>query len=116
MPLFDLSFLKSDSHSVRLIKSVFWNLAGNSFSKILLMLATIFVAKLLGPEDFGKWSIVQSTTMIFSLLMGFGIGVPATKYLAEFRLSDKHKAGRFLSISLFFFCLYRTILNVSIDP
>ena len=61
---------------------------GTVSSKIILLIAAIYVAKILGPESFGKWGILRSTVSMFSIFLGFGIGVASTKYLAEYKESN----------------------------
>ncbi len=54
---------------------------------------------MLGKEEFGKLGIVQSTVGMFQVFAGFGLGLTATKYVAEFRDSDPAKTGRIIGLS-----------------
>jgi O-antigen/teichoic acid export membrane protein len=55
---------------------------------------------LLGTAGFGELGIVQSTTSMFVALAGMGLGITATKYVAETRSSAPDRAGQY--IRLFF--------------
>ncbi|PYS80065.1 MAG: polysaccharide biosynthesis protein, partial [Acidobacteria bacterium] len=68
-------------------------------SRVLGLAASIFVARVLGKEGFGEVGIVQSTVGMFQVFASFGLGITATKYVAEFRSVDPEKAGRIISLS-----------------
>lgn len=58
----------------------------------------IVVANLLGKESFGQYSMVYSTLLAFSFIAQVATGFTATKYVAEFRISDPERAGRILGL------------------
>jgi O-antigen/teichoic acid export membrane protein len=43
--------------------------------------------------------MIQSTVGMFGVFAGFGLGLTATKHVAEFRSSDPDRAGRIISLS-----------------
>ena len=63
------------------------------------MLASILVARMLGKEGFGELGIIQSSIGMFGVFAGFGLGVTATKYVAEFREQNPIKAGKIIGLS-----------------
>ncbi len=67
--------------------------------KALTLLSYIYVARVLGKEAFGEFGIIQSTVGMLGAFAGFGLGVTATKYVAEFRSSDPMRAGRIMALS-----------------
>lgn len=83
----------------RLARGAFWSLSGALISKALVLASNVLVARMLGTEGFGKFGIIQSTIGMFGIFAGFGLGLTATKYVAEFRLRDPAKAGRILALS-----------------
>lgn len=91
--------LKVSPLGYRLAKGAFWSLAGNAISRASSFLATVIVARMLGKEQFGGFGIIQSTIGVLSPLAGFGLGVTATKYVAEFRETTPSRAGRILKLS-----------------
>jgi len=54
----------------------------------------IVVVRLLKVEEYGELSIIRRTTAMFGIFAGFGLGLTATKYIAEFRNTDPERAGR----------------------
>lgn len=88
----------SSSEKSLIIGSI-WNFTGNFIGKLLILITTIFVAKLLGPDLFGKWGVIRSTSAVFSILLGFGVGVTSIKYVAEFRDTNKEKVGNIIGLS-----------------
>lgn len=83
----------------RLARGAFWAFSGAVSSRFLSLLASIITARLLGKETFGELGIIQSTIGLFGTIGGFGLGITATKYVAEFRQSDPAKAGRVIALS-----------------
>jgi O-antigen/teichoic acid export membrane protein len=81
----------------RLARGAFWNLAGAAISRGLALAASIFVGRFLGREAYGELGIVQSTVGMFGVVAGMGLGLTATKYIAEHRICSPEDAGRILS-------------------
>jgi O-antigen/teichoic acid export membrane protein len=86
----------------RLAKGTFWGLAGAGVSRGLALLASILVARMLGREGFGELGIIQGSVAMFGTFAGFGLGLTATKYVAEFREADPARAGRIVGLSSVF--------------
>jgi len=89
-----------ESLGVRFLSGAFWSLVGAVISRGLTLLGAIAAAHLLGTSGFGELGIVQSTTSMFVALAGMGLGITATKYVAESRNSNPARAGQY--IRLFF--------------
>ena len=77
----------------------FWSLIGGVISRVLGLAASVLVARMLDREVFGELGIIQSTIGLFGAFAGFGLGTTAAKFVAEYRLIDKIKAGRILALS-----------------
>jgi O-antigen/teichoic acid export membrane protein len=82
----------------RLARGAFWSVVGGIASRALTMGSSIIVARLLGKEGYGEIGMVQSTTGMFGVFAGFGLGATATKYIAEFRTKDPARAGRIANL------------------
>ena len=67
----------------RIIKGASWILIGTIFSKLMLLLSSIIVARILGKETFGEVGILRSTINSFSMMANMGLGITATKFIAE---------------------------------
>jgi O-antigen/teichoic acid export membrane protein len=83
----------------RFALGAFWSFAGAIISRGLALLASIVVARFLGTTGFGELGIIQSTIGMLGMFAGLGLGVTATKYVAEFRNQDPVRAGRAISLS-----------------
>jgi O-antigen/teichoic acid export membrane protein len=59
----------------------------------------MFTARLLGAQSFGSFAIVQSTVSIAATLAAAGLGITASRHVAQFRERDPHRAGRILGLS-----------------
>ncbi len=83
----------------RLVHGIFWSIAGSVMSRGLMLCATVLVARMLGKTVYGELGMIQSTVGMFGVFAGFGLGLTATKHVAEFRQSDPARAGRIIGIS-----------------
>ena len=86
----------------RLAKGVFWSMAGAVISRGLMLAASVLVARMLGKTGFGELGMIRSTVGMFGVFAGFGLGLTATKHVAEFRQSDPDRAGRIIGLSWLF--------------
>jgi O-antigen/teichoic acid export membrane protein len=83
----------------RLAKGMFWSVAGAVISRGLMLVATVLVARMLGKKGYGELGMIQSTVGMFGVFAGFGLGLTATKHVAEFCRSDPDRAGRIIGLS-----------------
>jgi O-antigen/teichoic acid export membrane protein len=86
--------------SVRLARGVFWSLVGAVISRALGVLSSIIVARLVGIAAFGEFTMIQSTVGLFGTVAGLGLGITATKYVAELRESHPVRCGRIIGLIL----------------
>lgn len=87
---------------MRFVRGAFWSMAGVFLSRGLMMAAWVLVARILGKSAYGEFGVVRSTVDMFTTFAGFGLGLTATKHVAEFRFKDHAKTGRIISLSLLF--------------
>jgi O-antigen/teichoic acid export membrane protein len=83
----------------RFARGAVWSLVGALLSQGANLAASIVTGRFLGPEGFGKYGIIQSTVGMLGVFAGLGLGVTATKYVAEFRRRDPERAGRIIALS-----------------
>jgi O-antigen/teichoic acid export membrane protein len=100
------SFLKVHAKRIResplgyrLARGALWSTAGALIARGLSILSSVVIARLLSKVGFGELGIIYSTVALFQLFAGFGLGVTATKYVAEHRHSDPAKAGRIIGMA-----------------
>ncbi len=84
----------------RLKRGVAWNVIGALFSQGALFLNNVLLANILGKTGLGEFGMIQSSILTISGVAQLAIGFTATKYVAEFRLTQKEKTGRILGICL----------------
>ncbi len=61
----------------------FWALLGSVVGKGLLLLSGIAVARFLGSEVYGEYGIIKTTLLTIATFSSFGLGITATKFVAE---------------------------------
>ena len=92
--------LRSSSVGKRLARGTFWTVMGAVISRLLGLLSSIILARFLGKVPFGELGIIQSTVGLFGAFAGLGIGITATKYVAEWRELEPARCGRVIGFSL----------------
>jgi len=97
LPLVDR--IESSPIASRLVRGTFWSLVGTVFARGLSVLSSIVAARQLGKVGFGEFGIIQSTMLSLSVVISYGLGTTATKYIAEFRFSNPARAGRIMALS-----------------
>lgn len=89
-----LARIESSEIGYGLAKGAFWSLVGTAASRVLAL-----AARVLGKNDFGGLSLIQSTTRLFGTFAGFGSDLTATKQVPDCRTKDPERAGRILRMS-----------------
>ena len=84
---------------MRLLKGVSWSVVGGVISSGATLAASILVARLLGPAEFGSFGIIQSTLTAFAVFAGPSLGLTATKHIAELRHSNPARAAQILHLN-----------------
>lgn len=93
--------LPANSIRERFAKGTFWSFVGTVASQGLTLLSLVVAARILGKENFGKLGMLQSTVGMLGIFAGMGLGMTATKFVAEFRTKDPAKAGSIIGMSSF---------------
>jgi O-antigen/teichoic acid export membrane protein len=86
----------------RIVSGTFWLVVGNGFGKVFTFIAMVLVARILGKEAFGEFGLVRSTASMFVAFSSFGMGLTATKYIAELLHTDKERTGRIIGLTYVF--------------
>lgn len=97
---------------MRLASGSFWNALLNVFSKGFSFLGTIIIIRLIGREAFGEFGLLNTTISMFGMFTAFSISQTATKYIAQYRHSDKEKVGRIIGLSFVFSGLFGLLLCI----
>jgi O-antigen/teichoic acid export membrane protein len=90
---------RADSLRGRFARGAVWSLIGAVIAQGTNLAASVITARLLGREQFGEYGMIQSTVGMFGILAGMGLGLTATRYVAEFRGPDPARAGRVIALA-----------------
>ncbi|MEO0116899.1 MAG: oligosaccharide flippase family protein [candidate division WOR-3 bacterium] len=92
-------------------------------NKALTTVSSIFLARTLGPTNFGMIAIVNYLLLLLLFFAGFGIPTASVKLITTYRTEDKREASSFISsaffinlliiilITLFYYLLARDIAS-----
>lgn len=106
--------IKASPLALRIVTGSFWALIGAVTLRASRLISAIFVAQFLGKVGFGEFGIIQSTIGLFGAFAGFGMGVTATKYIAEFRGKHPARAGRVMSLAGMFSVLTGGMMSIGL--
>ncbi len=67
-----------------LFKDSFWAVFGNGTGNLLLLLAGILIARLLGKDLYGEYGMVKTTMFYVAGFSTFGLGYTSTKFIAQY--------------------------------
>lgn len=94
-----LSVSASESITTRFAVGAFWALVGAVLSRGLTLASSVLAGRLLGTTGFGEIGMIQSTQGLFGVVAGAGLGLAATKFVAEFRSTDSARTGRCVTLA-----------------
>ena len=86
----------------KLIYGIFWNLISAIFSQGFPMIAAVITARLLDKFGYGQLGMINSTVITFSTFAGLGLGITATKYIAQLHQTDPERTGRIMGLTNLF--------------
>lgn len=83
------------------MRGSFWSFVGSSIAYATAFGASLVSAQLLGKNGFGELSMVRNTISTIGIFAGLGLGLTATKYVAEYREKDPERTSRIIQLCLF---------------
>lgn len=102
---------KSSDVEGRMFRALVFSFIGAVFSKILIMGINILLSRILGPEDYGKYTLVNSTIETFVTFSSMGLGASIVHYTAIFRKNEKEKCGQVMGS----FILIITVMSLLVS-
>jgi len=83
----------------RLARGAFWTLFGTLATRVVRIPISVILARLMGAAEYGELGMTMGSIDLFMVFAGFGLGLTATKYIAEHRTRDPIRAGRIIAVS-----------------
>lgn len=90
---------KSSPIRVRFAKGAYWGIYSWSVPKVVTLLSSFYLARILGKNTFGEYGVINGTVSMVSSFAGLGIGTTVTKYIAELKVYDPIRLGKIVSLS-----------------
>lgn len=72
------------------------------------------MARYMGKEEYGQFGIIKSTILMFAMFAGLELGMTATKYISQYRNSDKPLIERIIGISNFFAITISLLISIGV--
>lgn len=104
------SILANDVYK-KILKGGGWILFGNIISKFTLLLATILMARFMGKDEYGQFGIIKSTILMFAMFAGLELGMTSTKYISQYKKSDRVKITRIVGLSNMFSFVISSLIS-----
>lgn len=86
--------------AARFFAGIRWNTVASVATQGSTYGVGLLLARLLGREAFGEYAIILNTIVTAAIVAQVGTSATATKHIAEFRTSQKERAGRILGLCL----------------
>lgn len=84
-------YFLSNEFDARLRSGVVWSLGGAFSSRLITLVMYILIARQLGQDSFGKWSVMLSSILVAQNFFGNTLNKMTAKYVSTFRQSDSEK-------------------------
>lgn len=101
MNIISKKFVKSEKAQSFLNNSL-WSIMGSIVSKVIVFVTWVVIGRILGSSDYGNFGIIRDTVIMFSSFAGLGLGLTASKFVAEYLEKEKEKAGRIIGLTMLF--------------
>ncbi len=75
----------------RMVSGLSWSLASIVAARVIVLFAGIVVARIMGQELYGEFGMAKSTLNMLMIFGSAGLGLTATKYIAEYRKDNPQK-------------------------
>ncbi len=97
-----------------LLSSSGWVLVGAGVSRGATLLASVLVARLIVPTQFGRLTLVLSAVTLLAGLAGLGLALALTRQVAETRSARPHTAGRYVGAVMVLTAAVGLVITVAI--
>lgn len=84
----------------RLVRGAFWAVISTGLGQMLPFLVTLLMARLMTVSEYGQFTFLYSGAATVASVIGFSMGLIATRYVAACRLQDSTRAGQIITSSV----------------
>lgn len=95
----------------KILVDLSWSLVGGIISKSLLFLSWIFVARLVGKQIYGEFTLIRSTYLMIALFIEASFSLTLTRYISK-NLNDRNFLNKFISSVISIISLLLISINV----
>lgn len=92
----------------------FWSIFGSVVSKTIVFATWVLIGRLLGSSNYGNFGIIRDAVIMFSSFAGLGLGLTASKFVAEYLDNDKEKVSRIIGLTLSFAMIAGLVVGCSV--
>lgn len=97
---------------IRIFRGASWIIFGTVLSKLLLLIGSICVARILGQSVYGELGLLRSTMSSFAMFASMGLGITATKFIGENLQIDKFNIGGIIAFTLRMAIVFSLIISI----
>lgn len=107
--------IRKSSTAKRILSGAFWSMTGTALAKLIVLVAGILCAHVLGKDEYGEFGMVRSTINLFIVFGTAGFGVTLTKFVSEYRKTQKSKiSGIYASTNIFVYIIATIVTALTI--
>lgn len=97
-----------------LLKHASWSILGSVLSRVMMLAASIVLARVLTQNDYGALGIIKSTVNMFVVFSGFGIGSTTSRYISLYKKKNIVEARRIFDVSFLFIFIIAIIVSMGV--
>ncbi len=97
----------------RIASGTLWGIAGTAATRVVTVILSFILARILGKEGFGEYGIINSTSAMIGSLAGLGLGSTVTRYIADLKIRDPIRASRIVGLSTIITWISATIYGIA---
>src|SRR3989338_3875721 len=102
-----------ESITTKFIKAISYTFLGSVIARLCGVVIGVVVARTLGSSSLGLYVIVQSTIGLYATFFGLGLGLTATKMIAQHYVNSPEMIGKILGL-LFLILIVSVVFGSSI--
>lgn len=106
--------LRASDIGRRLASGAIWSFTGTALAKFIVLMAGVVCAHVLGKQEYGQFGMVRSTINLFVVFGFAGMGLTATKFISQYKKSQKERIPSICILTNGFAILTGTLMTAGI--